>query len=362
MKLRKLLTLFSATILAGAILAGCSSSQHSQGDTSESTTSKTTEVTKETEKQASDLESEYLTLDPKTVEGFELSDLVKEAAGTYAGIVEREGSHETKEYQVKINKDGTYLMLSRQLTPSDTYTITYLDSTNTPQHKTLEPTVNGKQYYIETNRNFSLQRGVVIERFGRLNLVPLKYDVPIMPFLDQNGKLDFTKGIISAAYKDNKIDSIIDTDKELEAFLRSHFDYSKKLPETLSSQFIFEAGKLMNDETEIPKSEAVETFLTQDLTESLAKEKMLQPITSANDLFQFIFYSYVNISDLAPFKVLTDFSNVYTEDGQQVNPQYAIIADDYLYKGRTICAYYNGDIYFGPEDHGKFILRETSRG
>ncbi|MGT2951657.1 hypothetical protein BU202_08715 [Streptococcus cuniculi] len=362
MKTRRWITLLTTGILATTLLIACSPKQESAEqpsmDSSSEVSISTSESSSDTE-QSSFNADDYLTIDTSKITDFELSPMVKSAVGTYSGVVANSWS--TKEYQVKINEDGTYFMLSRELFPRDEETILpkadprpYLDSSNRQQSKQLETTIDGKLYEFS---DFHFTRGVLVEKYGQLYFAPLN-DQDIFPYLDQNGNLDFVKGILVSTLSYGTYDRVIDTTSDYEIFLTKTFDYSKTLPDP-SPYFVIDSGKLTIDKVEVPKSSNVDSFLTTNLNNSFAKEKILKQIESANDVLQFA-RSKVPI-DTYTIKALSDFSDVYTSDNQRINAKYAVTLKDEkhtltAYDETEIYVYYEGTIYYGKELNGKFVL------
>ena len=358
MKIRRLISSLATGVLATSILVACSSNKQADNEVSETKTSQTTEMTSKEEVASFD-PSEYLTIDTSKLNDYKVSDMVIDVAGTYSGVVANNWS--TTEYQVRINEDGTYMILSRGLFLRDENTIfekadprPYLDSKNTVQYKQLETTINDKLYEFS---DFNLERGVVIEKYSQLYFAPLDSH-KIFPYLDQNGELDLSKGILVDGNSLGMNDRVVDTTSDYQKFLETNFNYSKTLTQP-SEFFVIDSRKLTIDNVEVPKSSDVDSFLKTDLTKSLDSEKVLKQIESSNDVLQFA-RSKVPI-DTYTITALTDFSDVYLSDGQKVEAEYAITLKDEkhtmsIYDETEIYAYYNGTIYYGKEQNGKFIL------
>ena len=358
MKTKKLFSMFTTGILVTTLLVACSSNQKADKSTPEAKMNQTTEMTSKNEVASFD-PAEYLTIDTSKLNDYKVSEMVKEVVGTYSGVVANNWS--TTEYQVRINEDGTYMILSRGLFLRDENTIfekadprPYLDSKNIVQYKQLETTINDKLYEFS---DFNLERGVVVEKYGQLYFASLDSH-KIFPYLDQNGEVALSKGILVDGNNLGMSDRVVDTASDYQKFLETNFDYSKTLTQP-SEFFVIDSGKLTIDKVEVPKSSDVDSFLTTNLTKSLDSEKVLKQIESSNDVLQFA-RSKVPI-DTYTITALTDFSDVYLSDGQQVEAKYAIALKDEkhtitIYDKTEIYAYYNGTIYYGKEQNGKFIL------
>ncbi|HEL9634479.1 TPA: hypothetical protein U0K44_001337 [Streptococcus suis] len=361
MKMWKRSIILSFSLLTLVVLHACSS-KVSKVETPVETEQSTTQVS--SEKMTDEVETiavsdTYLSVDTRAFSDFKLSDLVKGSVGTYSGVVSRNLS--TTEYQVKINEDGTYLMLSRELLLRDeTYSFPkadprpYLDSQNVLQHKQLETIIDDKLYEFS---DFYLERGVVIEKYGQLYFSQLTSH-GIFPYIDQEGNIDLAKGLLVDSSVTGLNDRVIDTVSDYDTFLKLNFDYSTILSEPLET-LVIDSGKLMIDGVEVPKSEKVDSFLTRGLDESLAQEKVIKQIESANDVLQFV-RSKVPV-DTYEITALTDFSEVYTHDSKEVKAAYAVTLfedDGYVTTTdeREVYVYYDGTIYYGKEVNGKYVL------
>lgn len=133
MKIRRLTASLATEVLATSILVACSSNKQADNEVSETKTSQTTEMTSKEEVASFD-PSEYLTIDTSKLNDYKVSEMVIDVTGTYSEVVANNWS--TTEYQVRINEDGTYMILSRGLFLRDENTIfekadprPYLDST-----------------------------------------------------------------------------------------------------------------------------------------------------------------------------------------------------------------------------------------
>lgn len=359
MKNNRVLMLACCTLLASSVLIGCSSETSTSKPSLEASSTKQsssdTETASNKQKQEFDT-SEYLVIDTSKIEDFELSPLVKEVVGTYSGIIK---NNNTK-YEIKINRDGTYAMLSYNVSipyhiaTNEVRTYPYLDKADTQVNIPLTWEESGETYGMYNG--FTLDRGVLVEKYGQLHYQSISKTAGDT-YIDSDGNFDFVKGLVKSEVSGTG--KLPDTETGYEAFIENQFSSGDRyvFGEDSVEPYI-EGGKLYVGEEELTASTNLSNLITKDLTDLFSKKNLSNLIQSNNDIVQFktALGNIVADDTISPF---TDFDNLYTYSGKKVEADYAVSVSGIRNYMATafVYVYYNGVIEKAVEQNGKYIIQ-----
>lgn len=358
------------------------------GETSQETGSTVSTDTSSTDSSSTkSLSKNKLEIDPKQVfsekgEAYQLPKDLAKYVNTYKGEIDDTA------FQISIKEDGTYLQLDiryGQIESASQSNYSYFDENNTYQTTLLNATVAGKPAgKIERIR---LSRGIVVESFGSLYLIPLAYFETQDAYLDNNGQVNYTKTILASqlrkmitahASTSTTNDSNTTTDKvsyppknnqELNNFYdNSSFDYQKKWQlsgSSLEQYSSIKDGNLsarstwgMQAAPMTPTTDGISDIVAKGLKETFSPETISDTLAGQNAFYQFLpILPFSNIDPITARFLDLEKEAIYDKEGKKIQADLAITYRYERSSYATSYALYNGIVYPLEESDGKYILQ-----
>lgn len=358
------------------VLGGCAQ----KASTSNSSTSESSSLSSETSSyydvstssSSSDLDSsssttsDSLKLKPETISGFELSPMVKDIVGTYSGLqVDEQFDDHISQYQVRINADGSYTALSRKLTviPDSVtnynlFERVYFDSANTMKYALPSIERNGKRYSYDTD--FTFERGVVVEKFGKLNLRPLstittQSNNHQSTFTTTDGQSNLALDLVAGNID---INNVPDTEDKFQSFVEKNFAFD--IPFSMSfteSQSYASDGHVYLYGFELAKSDDVDPIVSKDLDQLLDWKDVSTIFTTPNGVLQ-VWAIQKGIYQYEKPDLVTGLGDakVYAENGDSITPEVAFRDQ----QNKRVYIYWKGKIAGITEANGSYIFKTTN--
>lgn len=355
------------------VLGGCSKkASTSKTSTSESaslssTTSSYSDVSSSSS--SSDLSgsssstSSYLKLKPETISGFELSPMVKDIVGTYSGIQADEQFYDhISQYQVRVNADGSYTALSRKLTilPDgvsnyNLFERVYFDTANTMKFALPGIERNGKRYSYDTN--FTLERGVVVEKYGKLHFRPLstittQSNNHQSTYTTTDGKSNLALDLVAGFMVLHKVP---DTEEKFQSFLKEHFDFDIPFSTSFSETQSYAAdGHVYLNGLELEKSNEVDPIVSTDLDQLLTWKEVSNIFSTPNGILQvWAIQKGIYQFEKPDLVVGAGDAKVYAENGNPLTVDVAFRDQ----QNKRLYLYWKGKIDGITEVNGTYVLK-----
>ncbi|HEM3531897.1 hypothetical protein [Streptococcus suis] len=288
-------------------------------------------------------------------ESYSVVDNIQNYVGTYKGYVEVYNG--LVEIQTAIFEDGTFQQIRIPLPKTSNLTIEYVNESGVVKEVDPTTTVNGSNYkYVD---GVTFLRGVLIEQFDNVYLVPSEKPVYLRSIWDQTGNLNYTNGLLSESLVWFR--KPISSEEDWADFYESvklSLNWSDIITISNFEPFsYFKDGeyyeKEQNDISASPlqKSDEVADIVKYSLNEILNREAVSSHISSLNDLFQTTTLLDVEIESIPQGTTIYD-----SETGEKYEVIYGFKYDG-QYNEKEFIAY-TGDvfrIYIGTEENGKYI-------
>lgn len=258
--------------------------------------------------------SDYLVINPKNVKDFEgksfvLSDMVKDVVGMYSGMMQVDG--QLSIYQLSIKDDGTYILLEQSFIPRNPTRYTpnyYFNSSDKFQYTKNIFEIEGNEYEYAY---WNLERGVLVEKFGKLHFVTLANHKPSdligvnnAPFyITQKGKVDLAKSLVLSQFFEAWMHNLLpDTEPNYERLISHKFDYEKEYSFNEGKRYILDE-KIFFDGLELSRSNDVDPIVSEGLDAVITQELVLDIFKDTNGIYQVIEtkYSIPNDAKLVPY-------------------------------------------------------------
>ncbi|WP_161980028.1 hypothetical protein [Streptococcus sp. S784/96/1] len=301
-----------------------------------------------------------LLLDPSTVSEqelnsfastpFKLSSMVKDVVGTYRGISYTNSFAGNELYELRIKEDGTYFKVTRPFMPKDwaedSNKVYYLDNANTMQVVNKSASMDGKDFVYDDH--FSVEQGVLVEKFGKLHFISLYYKDLIDYYYNQDGSMDLGKSFVSATMD---LQGIPDKESRLESYAISLYsNYEKEFFFEEDSDYIMD-GKIFFGETELTESNEVSQLVSEDLDRLVTPDHVKDILNSPNGLFQVTLHGGWDDLKVSEF---TDYDKIFEKDSEKAKVSFSIRDKN----SGDIYVYQPGKVKYADELNGTFVLRD----
>lgn len=357
--------LLSVSLLSILVLGACSVQDNSNDSVSKTSISKKGASSNKEEESGKFDASDYLVIDTKSIkdsdgENYKLSKMVKSVVGTYSGVnTSTSDNNYLTIYQLRINEDGTYVKLSRPMIiiPDGmdyNHNNIYFDSSDnikTVAHQ--RSNLNGHTV-VEQNK-YTLERGVLVEKFGKLHLVSLHYvsNPDTGRYIDLDGEINLEKDLIVSTISPRS-ENIPTTSEYFQKYVETEFDYNKEFEVSEVSDTYILDGKIMIENTELSKSEKVESLVSKNLDEIITEKSVKDVFSDLNGVLQYHIVHFGFDEPLDEFVEFTDYSKIYRESGENADVKRAILNKN----SKNIIVYYDNKISEAYEENGTFVLRD----
>ncbi|HGK7332376.1 hypothetical protein ACHBHL_02540 [Streptococcus sp. A27] len=369
--------LFSFTLLSATLLSlsacGLSNATSQSGsevtETGEATNSQTTAASSEATTPNLDLDTSNLKLVRNSQEeNYTIVDNIEDYVGTYKGYVTTTDG--ISEVQTAVFEDGTFqsIITPLQTWGSERY---YLDGSGVVK-EFKGTTVDGATYdYV---MDIKYDRGVLVEQFGNVYLVPTISSKRLNVVVDETGQINYTDSLLSTALL--SYNKPISTDEEWSDFyqnLKNDFeDDSTLYLDNLDLKSYFADGEYYlsfnhnNKHLQVKDLEGeVSDIVKNSLTESLNKTDVSEYVSSPNALLNLTHFTRnIRIASLengkSQFEIIPPGTAVYDKStGEQYEVIYGFVyQDEFETSGSKTFYAYVGDVFRiidGTEENGKYI-------
>lgn len=367
-------TLLSATLLSlsacGLSNATSQSSSEVTG-TSEAASSQTTAASSEATTPNLDLDTSNLKLvRDSQEENYTVVDNIEDYVGTYKGYITR-GADGVLEVQTAVFEDGTFQRIMTNFATLNGSSDYYVDSSGDVKQSKNITTIDGKTYDDIVNIGYA--RGVLIEKFGNVYLVPTMTQ-PLNVVIDETGQLNYTDSLLSSALL--SYNKPISTDVDWSDFyqnLKNDFEEKTTLKlDNLDLESYFADGEYYlsfnhsdkNLQVKFLEGE-VSDIVKNSLTESLNKTDVSEYVSGPNALLHLTYYNEsIRIGNLengsAQFEIIPPGTAIYDKNtGEQYEVIYGFVYQDPFETAGSKQFYaYVGDVFriiTGSEENGKYI-------
>lgn len=361
-------TLLSATLLSlsacGLSNATSQSSSEVTG-TGEATSSQTTAASSEATTPNLDLDTSNIKLVRNSQEeNYTVVDNIEDYVGTYKGYVKADGG--VSEVQTAVFEDGTFQSIITPLQPWSEGDRFYLDGSGVVKEFKKGTTVDGATYNSVIDIKYN--RGVLVEQFGNVYLVPTISSKDLNVVVDETGQINYTDSLLSTALL--SYNKPIGTDEEWSDFyqnLKNDFEDENTLYlDNLDLKSYFADGEYYeaisySEREQVKDLEGeVSDIVKNSLTESLNKTDVSEYVSSPNALFHLTHYVQDGrnvgvVKGQEQFEIIPPGTAIYDKStGEQYEVIYGF---EYGSSGGPFYAYV-GDVFriiYGTEENGKYI-------
>ncbi|MGQ7355970.1 hypothetical protein ACTGZM_02795 [Streptococcus suis] len=372
-------TLLSATLLSLSAcgLANTLSNPTSQSSSEvtgagEAASSQTTAASPEATTPNLDLDTSNLKLVRNSQEeNYTVVDNIEDYVGTYKGYVPVFGGgfSDVKEVQTVVFEDGTFQRIFTKLANGiERY---YLDGSGVVKEFKKGTTVDGATY--DNVLDITYDRGVLVEQFGNVYLVPTISPKALNVVVDETGQVNYTDSLLSTALL--SYNKPISTDEEWSDFYQNlkkdfeddntiyldDFDFWAYFADGEYYEAISYSERIQVKDLEGEVSDIVKN----SLSESLNKTDVSEYVSSPNALLNLTkFAHYIRIASLengeAQFEIIPPGTAVYDKStGEQYEVIYGFVYQDpFETSGNKVFYAYVGDVFriiYGTEENGKYI-------
>ncbi|HFR4576890.1 TPA: hypothetical protein ACHWJ6_001241 [Streptococcus suis] len=366
-------TLLSATLLslsacgsANTLSNATSQSGSEVTETGEATNSQTTAASSEATTPNLDLDTSNLKLVRNSQEeNYTVVDNIEDYVGTYKGYISSRGGG-VSEVQTAVFEDGTFQRILTPLVTESAMGRYYLDSSGVVKEFKKGTTVDGVTY--DDLYHIIYERGVLVEQFGNVYLVPTISSKYLNVVVDETGQINYTDSLLSTALL--SYNKPISTDEEWSDFyqnLKNDFEDDNTLYlDDFDSWAYFADGEYYeaisySEREQVKDLEGeVSDIVKNSLTESLNKTDVSEYVSSPNALFHLTHYVQDGrnvgvVKGQEQFEIIPPGTAIYDKStGEQYEVIYGF---EYGSSGGPFYAYV-GDVFriiYGTEENGKYI-------
>ena len=297
-------------------------------------------------------------------------DNIEDYVGTYKGYITR-GADGVLEVQTAVFEDGTFQRIMTNFATLNGSSDYYVDSSGDVKQSKNITTIDGKTYDDIVNIGYA--RGVLIEKFGNVYLVPTMTQ-PLNVVIDETGQLNYTDSLLSSALL--SYNKPISTDVDWSDFyqnLKNDFEEKTTLKlDNLDLESYFADGEYYlsfnhsdkNLQVKFLEGE-VSDIVKNSLTESLNKTDVSEYVSGPNALLHLTYYNEsIRIGNLengsAQFEIIPPGTAIYDKNtGEQYEVIYGFVYQDPFETAGSKQFYaYVGDVFriiTGSEENGKYI-------
>ncbi|HFI0346463.1 TPA: hypothetical protein ACGOWL_001921 [Streptococcus suis] len=371
-------TLLSATLLSLSAcgLANTLSNPTSQSssevtETGEAASSQTTAASSEATTPNLDLDTSNLKLVRNSQEeNYTVVENIEDYVGTYKGYITTTDG--VSEVQTAVFEDGTFQRIMTPLVTGTEGGRYYVDGSGVVKEFKKGTTVDGTTYdYVN---GVQYDRGVLVEQFGNVYLVPTISPKELNVVVDETGQVNYTDSLLSTALL--SYNKPISTDEEWSDFyqnLKNDFEDDNTLYldnfdlwAYFADEEYYEALNYRNRNLQVYDLEGeVSDIVKNSLTESLNKTDVSEYVSSPNALLNLTYFNRnIRIASLengeAQFEIVPPGTAIYDKStGEQYEVIYGFVYQDEFETdgGKSFYAYV-GDVFriiTGNEENGKYI-------